>query len=124
MPTYEYRCGKCGNFEITQRISEGALSKCPTCGEDVQRLLSAAPFHLKGGGWYKTDYAKSGSSGVSSGGSTTSPAGSTSTGEVSGTRAESEGKATPVTSDTKKETKEKSTESTSTTTPPTSTNKS
>lgn len=123
MPTYEYRCGKCGNFEITQRISEGALSKCPTCGEDVQRLLSAAPFHLKGGGWYKTDYAKSGSSGTSSGGSTSAPSASTSTGEVSGTRTESDGKGVSGTSDAKKETKEKSTESPAAT-PSTSTNKS
>ena len=62
MPTYEYRCKKCGDFEIVQKISEDALTECPTCSGKVQRLLSAAPFHLKGSGWYKTDYAGSSSS--------------------------------------------------------------
>src|SRR6266705_296905 len=57
MPTYEYECLKCKRvFEIRQRISEPALTKCDVCGGDVRRLLSAAPFILKGGGWYVTDY--------------------------------------------------------------------
>ena len=29
MPIYEYRCGKCGDFEVTQRITEPALKRCP-----------------------------------------------------------------------------------------------
>ena len=57
MPTYEYQCPTCGVFDYVQKISENALEKCPTCGAGVERLLSAAPFHLKGSGWYKTDYA-------------------------------------------------------------------
>ncbi len=57
MPTYEYECLKCKRvFEIRQRISEPALTKCDVCGGDVRRLLSAAPFILKGEGWYVTDY--------------------------------------------------------------------
>ena len=57
MPTYEYECLKCRRvFEIRQRISEPALTKCDVCGGEVRRLLSAAPFILKGGGWYVTDY--------------------------------------------------------------------
>src|SRR5438477_12794571 len=57
MPTYEYECLKCTRvFEIRQRISEPALTKCDVCGGDVRRLLSAAPFILKGEGWYVTDY--------------------------------------------------------------------
>ena len=57
MPTYEYECLKCRRvFEIRQRISEPALTVCDVCGGDVRRLLSAAPFILKGGGWYVTDY--------------------------------------------------------------------
>ena len=57
MPTYEYECAKCRRvFEIRQRISEPALSTCDACGGTVRRLLSAAPFILKGGGWYVTDY--------------------------------------------------------------------
>lgn len=57
MPTYEYECLKCKRvFEIRQRISEPALKVCDECGGEVHRLLSAAPFILKGGGWYVTDY--------------------------------------------------------------------
>jgi putative FmdB family regulatory protein len=57
MPTYEYECLKCKRvFEIRQRISEPALTVCDVCGGEVRRLLSAAPFILKGGGWYVTDY--------------------------------------------------------------------
>lgn len=59
MPTYEYECQKCGVFEVVQKISEDALKECPTCQQKVVRLLSAAPFHLKGAGWYKTDYSSS-----------------------------------------------------------------
>ena len=57
MPTYEYECLKCRRvFEIRQRISEPALKVCDVCGGEVRRLLSAAPFILKGAGWYVTDY--------------------------------------------------------------------
>jgi putative FmdB family regulatory protein len=57
MPTYEYECLECKRvFEIRQRISEPALKVCDVCGGEVRRLLSAAPFILKGGGWYVTDY--------------------------------------------------------------------
>jgi putative FmdB family regulatory protein len=58
MPTYEYKCPKCGEFEVTQRITENALKKCPTCKSKVERLLSRTSFILKGTGWYATDYAK------------------------------------------------------------------
>ena len=57
MPTYEYECPKCPRvFEIRQRITEPALETCDRCGGPIHRLLSAAPFILKGGGWYVTDY--------------------------------------------------------------------
>ena len=57
MPTYEYHCDGCGrDFEVKQRISEAALTTCDACGGPVRRLLSAAPFILKGEGWYVTDY--------------------------------------------------------------------
>ena len=57
MPTYEYECRGCLRvFEVRQRISEAPLTTCDACGGEVRRLLSAAPFILKGGGWYVTDY--------------------------------------------------------------------
>ena len=57
MPTYEYQCTDCRReFEVRQRISEAPLTLCEQCGGALKRLLSAAPFILKGEGWYVTDY--------------------------------------------------------------------
>ena len=57
MPTYEYECSKCHRvFELRQRISEPALTTHEGCGGEVHRLISPAPFILKGEGWYVTDY--------------------------------------------------------------------
>ncbi len=72
MPLYEYDCPECGRFEILQKVSDNILKLCPNCLEKgikskVTRVVSAAAFHLKGTGWYKTDYASSSSSGGSSG---------------------------------------------------------
>jgi len=58
MPIYEYKCDKCGVFEVTQRITEGPLKKCPTCKSKVERIISSTSFVLKGSGWYATDYAR------------------------------------------------------------------
>ena len=59
MPLYEYRCSKCGKtFEVLQKFSDAPLKKHPGCGGKVEKLISASGFHLKGSGWYATDYAK------------------------------------------------------------------
>ena len=64
MPIYEYRCAKCGQFEIMQRITKPALKRCPTCQSKVTKLISNTSFQLKGSGWYITDYGrKDGSNG-------------------------------------------------------------
>ena len=58
MPTYEYRCKKCGHeFEVFQSISDNPLKKCPVCEGKVERLISpGAGFIFKGSGFYTTDY--------------------------------------------------------------------
>src|SRR5262249_35657603 len=57
VPTYDYQCDDCGRtYEVRQSISAPALTSCQFCGGHVRRLLSPAPFILKGGGWYVTDY--------------------------------------------------------------------
>jgi len=57
VPTYEYECEKCRRvFEVRQRITEAPLTTCEACGGRIKRLLSPAPFILKGEGWYVTDY--------------------------------------------------------------------
>ena len=65
MPIYEYSCQKCGVVEVTQRITEKALTKCPTCKSRVKKLISNTSFQLKGTGWYVTDYARKGQNGES-----------------------------------------------------------
>ena len=57
MPTYEYQCDQCHRtFEVRQRITAEPLTRCEVCGGPLRRLLSPAPFILKGEGWYVTDY--------------------------------------------------------------------
>lgn len=59
MPTYDYRCEKCGPFEHWQSIKEDALRTCPACGSKAERLMSAnVGFVLKGSGFYQNDYKK------------------------------------------------------------------
>ncbi|MBC2713907.1 MAG: zinc ribbon domain-containing protein [Desulfobacteraceae bacterium] len=58
MPIYEYECAKCGHIhEIMQKMSDKPLSKCPNCTGKLHKLISQSSFHLKGSGWYVTDYA-------------------------------------------------------------------
>jgi len=58
MPIYEYRCAGCGyEMDKLQKISDPPLTDCPACGRSaLQKLVSAAGFRLKGGGWYETDF--------------------------------------------------------------------
>ena len=58
MPFYEYQCKSCGHdLEAMQKITDAPLKKCPHCGKSqLQRLMSAPVFRLKGGGWYETDF--------------------------------------------------------------------
>ncbi|MGR9108401.1 MAG: FmdB family zinc ribbon protein, partial [Gammaproteobacteria bacterium] len=62
VPIYEYQCESCGHkFEAIQRISEAPLRDCPECNQaDLKKLISAAGFRLKGGGWYETDFKSGG----------------------------------------------------------------
>jgi len=62
MPIYEYQCRACEHrLEKLQKISEAPLVNCPECGRDeLTKLISAAGFRLKGGGWYETDFKKDG----------------------------------------------------------------
>jgi len=58
MPIYEYECTKCGNVEeALQKFSDKPLVRCRHCKGRLTKLVSQSTFHLKGSGWYATDYA-------------------------------------------------------------------
>lgn len=58
MPIYEYECLKCGKTsEAMQKFSDPPLSECDHCHGQLRKLISMSTFHLKGSGWYTTDYA-------------------------------------------------------------------
>ncbi len=57
MPIYEYKCKKCGKeFEMFQGIADPAAKSCKFCRGPVHKMMSLSSFHLKGSGWYATDY--------------------------------------------------------------------
>ena len=59
MPIYEYKCKKCGKeYELFQKISDPVVKTCKFCKGPANKLISLSAFHLKGSGWYVTDYGK------------------------------------------------------------------
>jgi putative FmdB family regulatory protein len=61
MPIYEYQCSKCGHQrEVWQKITDPPVTRCEMCKGRMRKLISQSSFHLKGTGWYVTDYASKG----------------------------------------------------------------
>ncbi|MBE9546243.1 MAG: zinc ribbon domain-containing protein [Proteobacteria bacterium] len=57
MPIYEYKCKKCNSeFDVFQKITEPEIKTCKFCNGPAKKLVSLSTFHLKGSGWYVTDY--------------------------------------------------------------------
>lgn len=61
MPIYAYKCTVCFYEEdVLQKISEPVLTICPNCqATSFVKKITAAQFHLKGSGWYVTDFRDS-----------------------------------------------------------------
>ncbi len=59
MPIYEYACTDCAHkLDVLQKMNDLPLKQCPACGENsLKKLVSAPAFHLKGSGWYETDFS-------------------------------------------------------------------
>lgn len=56
MPIYEYKCTRCGVFEVMQKITEEPLKTCPKCGGNVTRLIGHnVAVIYKASGFYTTD---------------------------------------------------------------------
>lgn len=67
MPIYAYRCSSCGlEQDVMQKMSDAPLTTCPQCKtETFGKQLTAPGFHLKGSGWYQTDFKGGSSTGKS-----------------------------------------------------------
>jgi putative FmdB family regulatory protein len=60
MPTYEYRCARCGeDLEVYQTFSEEPLKKHAECGGKLTKVMPSVGIVLKGSGFYKTDNRES-----------------------------------------------------------------
>ena len=83
MPLYEYKCDACGGrFEMIRKFSDPPLEQCSVCGKGpVEKLVSSPAFHLKGSGWYATDYAKKPESGSDAASASSEKSGTTATAE-------------------------------------------
>jgi putative FmdB family regulatory protein len=91
MPIYEYRCLDCGHqFELMQKFSDPPAETCTSCAGAVQKLISRSAFHLKGSGWYVTDYGRNGSANGKAAGKEGSDDSSQSSSESSDTKSASD----------------------------------
>ncbi|MDL2268503.1 zinc ribbon domain-containing protein [Desulfosarcina sp. OttesenSCG-928-A07] len=65
MPLYEYQCASCGKIEeAIQKFSDAPLTTCKYCSGNLNKLISHSSFHLKGTGWYVTDYSNKSKTGT------------------------------------------------------------
>ena len=62
MPIYSYLCDSCGFAkDVLQKMHDAPLIECPECkARAMKKQVTSAGFHLKGSGWYKTDFRNSG----------------------------------------------------------------
>lgn len=68
MPTYEYRCNKCGeHIEVVQSFHDDALTECALCGGELKKVFHPVGIVFRGSGFYVTD-SKSPTSTASSAG--------------------------------------------------------
>lgn len=62
MPTYAFKCAVCKyELDLVKKMSEPDPIKCPCCREEeLKQVIASSPFHLKGDGWYETDFKDKG----------------------------------------------------------------
>jgi putative FmdB family regulatory protein len=60
LPTYDYRCTKCGDeFCVEQSMTDKPLARCRKCRGKLEKLLPRSlNLIFKGSGFYVTDYRK------------------------------------------------------------------
>ncbi len=56
MPTYEYRCERCGhNVEVVQSFTDAPLTTCEACAGPLRKVYAPVGIVFKGSGFYKND---------------------------------------------------------------------
>lgn len=63
MPSYDYKCKKCGHIFEGQAKMNDPCPECPQplCGGVTEKVfIKAAPVHFQGGGWAASGYSKGG----------------------------------------------------------------
>jgi putative FmdB family regulatory protein len=94
MPTYTYRCTKCGTeSEVVQSMSDPPLKRCRKCRGALRRTFHPVGIVLKGSGFHRNDYR-----------SKPAPSSSSSV-EKTESSSSSDGKSSSSSSDKKSETK-------------------
>ncbi|MBN1127642.1 MAG: hypothetical protein JXA71_01555 [Chitinispirillaceae bacterium] len=60
MPTYDYKCSKCGRqFEVVHGMMDVTQRTCPECGSPAEKLISKGGGVLfKGRGFHANDYPR------------------------------------------------------------------
>jgi putative FmdB family regulatory protein len=67
MPTYTYRCTKCGTeIEVVQSMSDPPLKRCKKCRGALRRTYHPVGIVLKGSGFHRNDYRSPKAGGSSS----------------------------------------------------------
>src|SRR5258708_4918315 len=91
MPLYEYECNACKKrFEQRQKVTEDAVSICPSCGGSVRRVIFPVGIIFKGSGFYVTDNRKGDAPTSTTGTGDTPAAAKTDNGAKSDTNAKSD----------------------------------
>lgn len=109
MPIYEYQCESCGHrLEKIQKMADAPLKDCPACEKpELKKLVSAAAFRLKGGGWYETDFKTGSKKNVLHGADSSKSTDSSSSSDSSSSNSTSDsGASSSTTSSTKSGTKD------------------
>lgn len=56
MPIFDYKCPKCGHENKDKLVKSSDKKVICECGADMVKIPSFPSFHLKGSGFYDTDY--------------------------------------------------------------------
>lgn len=57
MPLFDFKCKSCKHVKEYLVKNSDPAPFCDQCGHPTERLIGKSSFHLKGTGWYETDFS-------------------------------------------------------------------